>query len=127
MIGLVTRMVPVGVATAAMAGGTDSMQDMQKAAMDIVYEVKVTSEMKQISKMIRLDIIAGENVPKDLKVYIKNNFRSEGGDPTVDPWQSAYDMKKDRDGTLYIVSCGSDKRCGSEDDRKATIVGPKGF
>ena len=127
MIGLVTRLVPVGVATAAMAGGTDSMEDLQKAAMDIVYEVKVTSEMKQIAKMIRLDVIAGENAPKDLKVYIENNFRSEGGDPTVDPWKTAYGMEKDRDGTLYVFSCGADKRCGSDDDRKATILGPKGF
>ena len=127
MIGLVTRMVPVGVATAAMAGGTDSMQDMQKAAMDIVYEVKVKSETKQIAKMIRLDVVAGDNIPKDLKVYIKSNFRSEGGDPTMDPWQTAYEMIKDRDGSVYIVSCGADKRCGSEDDRKSTVIGSKGF
>ncbi|MBJ80983.1 MAG: hypothetical protein CMH60_06675 [Myxococcales bacterium] len=127
MIGLMTRLVPVGVATAAMAGGTDSMQDLQKAAMDIVYEVKVKQETKQIAQMIRLDIVSGGRAPKDLKAYIERNFRSEGGDPTTDPWQTPYAMIKERDGTVYVVSCGVDKRCGSDDDRKATVIGSKGF
>jgi len=84
----------------------------------------VSHNMNVILKSIRVHNIGEMQVPigNDPQAYIRKiSELNGGGDPSVDPWGTAYKLFQSGN-NIYIVSAGKDRNFGSGDDIQRSIA-----
>ena len=126
MLGSLMKMMPLLAVGVTAAGGSEEMQKVGQEVIGVVQELKTTFEMRGIVQVIRLDIIAGEPIPTNITEYARANIDSQGTDPAADAWGTLFQLERESDGSVYLVSCGPDKSCGNDDDYLQVIVDENG-
>ena len=120
------KLAPLLAMTAVVAGGSDEIKAGAQEIINTVLEVKTTSEMKGIVKVIRLDFIHDESFPTDIVEYAREQMDSQGTDPGLDAWGSEWQLVRESDGARLLVSCGPDTECGTDDDLIELIMDKNG-
>ncbi len=127
MLGMFTRLMklmPLLAAGGAVTGAGGDLGQVQERFLGVIKEVKTQTEMRAIVKVMRLDIISGEAMPRDVTKYARANMDSQGTDPGHDSWGMPYSLERTSEGT-FLVSCGPDTDCGSDDDVAVMVVTSK--
>ena len=75
MLGMFTRMIPLAVLSAAGVENGDEIQKMGGNLFNIANNLKASTEMRQIAKSIRLDLISGEEMPDLSLIHISEPTR----------------------------------------------------
>jgi hypothetical protein len=119
------RLTPVLLAAAAATQATDKLEDLGAPVINIALEHKAQAELGGIVKLLRLDLVAGGSLPRNLASYLRQNMDSQGTDVTKDPWETPYELVEEY-GAVYVRSCGPDRLCGSRDDVYRAVVDPQG-
>ena len=83
-------------------------------------------EMHTLRRMLLLDMIAGEELPKDIGEYARVNLEGIEADSGSDSWGSEWSWERDAEGGRWLISCGPDRTCFSEDDLRVRIVYSEG-
>lgn len=125
MFGTMFKLMPIVAMGAGVAKGKDEVGHVGQEVIDAVNKLRTNVEMRGIVKMVRLDIIAGESMPKDIVEYARENMDSQGSDPGKDVWETEWMLEKDDTGT-YLTSCGPDTECYTEDDLREIIMDSTG-
>jgi len=126
MLGSLMKMMPLLAVGVTAAGGSEEMKKVGQEVIGVVQELKTTFEMRQMVKIIRLDMIAGDPIPTDIAKYARANIDSQGTDPAADAWGTLFQLEKEGDGSVYLVSCGPDKNCGNDDDYLQVVIDENG-
>ena len=125
MISTLMKLTPLLAAGVAMGGGSEEMKKLGEEVVNVVKELKTTSEMGSLAKMVYIDLQFDEGMPQDIAAYARENMDSQGTDPGVDSWGTEWQLYEE-DGAYFIQSCGADETCGSDDDHLEIIVDSKG-
>ena len=121
-----SKLVPLMVAATVVTAGRDELKMGAEKVIDTVLEVKTMVEMKEIVKVVRLDLVAGERFPEDIADFARVNMNSQGSDPGTDAWGPEWKLVRESDGARILVSCGPDTDCGTDDDLSEMITDASG-
>ena len=127
MIGTIGKMIPMVALLAAMGGGSEELTKIGQEMINLVQEFRTRAEMAGLVKVIRLDILDQKRIPRDIVKYARDNIDSQGADSGLDIWG----VKWKTDGSqrrppFFIVSCGPDTKCGTDDDIYVQVIDKDG-
>lgn len=121
MIGLAVRIIPVALAGYGVAGGKDKLEELGKKAINAAMAVKTSMDMSGMVKLVQLEMIDGSGPPRDFPKYVRENMHTSGGtDPATDAWGGTYRLIQEH-GEIWVVSCGPDQQCDTDDDVEALV------
>ena len=125
MITFLFRLLPVALVVFVLFHGSDKVQEIVERVKDVFLEVKTSLELSGIARNLRPRIIIGDAPPYDFRKYLRDNMKSIDSDPSLDPWESPYQLVYDDERNLWVISCGPDGTCDTEDDLRALVYTPK--
>lgn len=117
MISVIAKLIPMFVLVAAMGGSSEELNRVGDQLIDLVQEFRARYEMSELIKIIRLDLLDNQPIPKDIVKYARDNLDSQGGDVGKDPWGTEWRTKGSSSSPpFFLISCGPDKNCGRRKD-----------
>lgn len=125
MIGMLIKLAPVVFAVGAAAQGGDKLGGLMSPVLNVARTMRAQSEISGMVKVLRLDLIADQPLPRNFSAYLERNMDSQGGDVTLDPWETPYQLVKE-DGAVIVRSCGPDAEADTEDDLFRTVMDRSG-
>jgi len=103
---------------------SDRVRDIVERVRNVFWEFKVSLELNSIAQNLRPGLASGGSPPGDLREYLRENLASDEEDPSLDAWDTPYQLR--REGNLILVaSCGPDTECETEDDIVTPVVTPR--
>jgi len=121
MIAVFFRLLPIVLALYASYAGRERIVEIGYQARDIVLEYKASTRLKEIAKILRLELINTESSPDDLSEFLRENTQFSKDDPALDPWGNPFLLLEPWDGELTVASCGPDQACETEDDIELVV------
>jgi len=127
MIGALMKPLPLTIAIGGAGMGTGEIENLGQGALDMVLTVKTQMEMRSLVQAMRIDYIFSKKLPRqrELQKYARDKIDSQGTDPALDGWGTPWQITKIA-GDSFLLSCGPDKSCNTEDDIEQIIVNAKG-
>ena len=127
MISMIGKMIPMIALMAAMGGGSEELTKIGQEMIDMVQEFRTRAEMSGLVKVMRLDILDGKRISRDIVKYARENIDSQGADPGLDVWGGKWKTDGSQSRPPYfLVSCGADTKCGTDDDIYVQVVDEEG-
>ena len=120
------KFLPLFCLCALFYSGKEEIKGLAEAVINVGKDAKTGAEMAGIVKLLRLDLIAGQELPEDIEEYARQRMVSGGADPGLDSWQTPWELEVEFDGTVILASCGPDRICANEDDVVMEVTGPGG-
>jgi len=96
----------------------EELLQMMEAPLDIARVAATQHELSNIRKMMRLDMITSNPLPKTQKKFeefVSKTMESEGRDTSIDFWGNPYQMEE-YDDEYELWSFGPDGLDNTEDD-----------
>jgi hypothetical protein len=120
------RFLPLFVLCGLFYAGKEDITGLARTIVNIGMDAKTGAEMAGVVKLLRLDLIAGQDLPDDIEEYARQRMSSGGTDTGLDAWQTPWVLDVEFDGTVVLASCGPDRICENDDDIVVAVTGPGG-